>query len=214
MIFRLDENNLSFPDPALAEADGLLAIGGDLSTERLLHAYRNGIFPWFNEDDPLLWFSPHERCVIFPDRINISKSMQNELRKERFRLTENQAFEEVIAACATVPRTGQQGTWINSAMQEAYTRLHRQGVAQSIEVWMDGELAGGLYGLKMGTVFCGESMFSKAANASKAALIYLARKEGLTLIDCQLPNSHLMRMGAEMISREAYMALLTGGSIQ
>lgn len=205
MIFKLLDDSLIFPNPALAEEDGLLAIGGDLSSERLILAYKSGIFPWFSEGDPILWYSPHERCVIFPDRIKVSKSMQRIMKSGEFKITENQDFAEVIYNCAKSPRIGQDGTWITSEMQEAYIRLNVKGIAKSIEVWKEGELVGGLYGLLIGKVFCGESMFSKASNASKQALIYLAQKSGLQLIDCQLPNEHLMSMGAEMISRKEYM---------
>ena len=207
MIFKLDDS-IAFPNPVLAEADGLLAIGGDLSSERLLLAYHHGIFPWFSEDDPILWYSPHERCVIFPNRIKQSKSMKKLIKAGVFRITENQAFEEVIHHCAMISRMGQEGTWITTEMQNAYTALHKKGVANSIEVWKDHELVGGLYGISVGAVFCGESMFSKVSNASKMALIYLAQKQGLQLIDCQLPNDHLMSMGAEMISREEYIKIL------
>ena len=208
MIFKLLDDSILFPDPKLAEDDGLLAIGGDLSPERLLLAYQSGIFPWFSEGDPILWYSPHERCVIFPERINISKSMQKVMKNGRFIITENQAFAEVVYHCATARRNGQDGTWITYEMQEAYIALNAKDIARSIEIWKDNELVGGLYGVVIGDVFCGESMFSKASNASKLALIYLARKGEFTLIDCQLPNEHLMSMGAVMISREQYMSVL------
>ncbi len=206
MIFKLLDDSLIFPNPALAEADGLLAIGGDLSPERLLLAYQSGIFPWFSEGDPILWFSPHERCVIFPHRMKVSKSMQRVIKNEAFSVTENQAFASVINNCAKAPRIGQEGTWITSEMQEAYIALNEKGIAKSIEVWHGSELVGGLYGVEMGTVFCGESMFSKVSNASKLALIYLGQKPGIQLIDCQLPNDHLMSMGAEMIDRKEYQS--------
>lgn len=205
MIFKLLDDSLIFPNPALAEADGLLAIGGDLSTARLEVAYKNGIFPWFSEGDPILWYSPHQRCVIFPERIKVSKSMKKIIKSGDFNLTENQAFADVIYNCANAPRIGQDGTWITNEMQEAYIKLNEIGVAKSIEVWQEDELVGGLYGVDLGSVFCGESMFSKVSNASKMALIYLAQQPSINLIDCQLPNDHLMSMGAEMISREEYM---------
>lgn len=208
MIFKLLDDYLVFPDPALAEEDGLLAIGGDLSKERLLLAYQSGIFPWFSEGDPILWYSPHQRCVIFPDLIKVSKSMKKVMKSEDFKITENQAFADVIFNCAETPRTDQDGTWITTEMKEAYIDLHVKGLAKSIEVWKENELVGGLYGVVIGNVFCGESMFSKVSNASKTALFYLAQKPGLQLIDCQLPNEHLMRMGAEMISRDEYMKFL------
>jgi leucyl/phenylalanyl-tRNA--protein transferase len=208
MIFKLLDDSLIFPNPALAEEDGLLAIGGDLSAERLQLAYQSGIFPWFSEGDPILWYSPHERCVIFPDRIKVSKSMRGVIKSEVFKITENQAFADVIYNCATSPRIGQDGTWITSEMQAAYIGLNKRNIAKSIEVWKGTELVGGLYGILIGNVFCGESMFSAVSNASKIALIYLAQKPSLRLIDCQLPNEHLMSMGAEMISREEYIKFL------
>ena len=208
MVFKLLDDEIIFPDVALAEPDGLLAVGGDLSLERLVLAYRSGIFPWYSEGDPILWYAPHERCVIYPDRIKISKSMFVSLKKQIFNVTENQAFEQVITHCATTPRFGQDGTWITTEMQNAYINLHKNGIAHSIEVWQNEKLIGGLYGIKIGNVFCGESMFSLASNASKTALIFLAKNFGLELIDCQLPNDHLMSLGAEMISMQAYLEVL------
>lgn len=208
MIFQLLKDEIGFPDTALAEPDGLLAFGGDLSIERLTLAYQSGIFPWFSEGDPILWFSPHERCVIYPDEIMISKSMRKILNTGVFNVTVNKAFENVIANCATISREGQDGTWITDDMQKAYVKMHQQGLAHSVEVWQGEELVGGLYGVKMGAVFCGESMFSKVSNASKVALIYLAKNMELKMIDCQMPNDHLMSLGAVMISREAYMQVL------
>ncbi|PWS31061.1 leucyl/phenylalanyl-tRNA--protein transferase [Pedobacter paludis] len=207
MFFQLVDDDLSFPNPALAEEDGLLAIGGDLSLERLLLAYSNGIFPWFSEGDPILWYSPHQRCVIYPERINVSKSMKKILKDRTFEVTINTAFEAVIKNCADTPRIGQEGTWITDEMQNAYINLHKKGFAHSIEVWLDKKLVGGLYGIKINRVFCGESMFSHVSNASKTALIFLAETD-IDLIDCQLPNDHLMSMGAEMIDRDLYSAIL------
>lgn len=208
MVFRLLDDEIIFPDVALAEPDGLLAIGGDLSLERLVLAYRNGIFPWYSEDDPILWYAPHERCVIYPDKIKVSKSMLKVLNNGYFKLTVNQAFEQVIEDCATTPRFGQDGTWITNEMQEAYINLHKNGIAHSVEVWQDEKLVGGLYGIKIGNVFCGESMFSLVSNASKTALIFLAKNFELDLIDCQLPNDHLMSLGAEMMSMKEYLEIL------
>jgi leucyl/phenylalanyl-tRNA--protein transferase len=208
MFFSLPKDELIFPDPALANEDGLLAIGGDLSPERLLLAYGMGIFPWFSEEDPILWYAPHERCVIFPDQIKVSKSMRKILQSHTFEFTVNKSFIEVIKQCAEVVRHGQGGTWITDEMQEAYIKLHHLGHAQSIEVWQNGTLVGGLYGLKINHVFCGESMFSLVSNASKAALIYLAKHLDFQLIDCQLPNDHLMSLGAEMISSADFLAIL------
>jgi len=207
MIFRLDER-LLFPDPALAEEDGLLAIGGDLSVNRLLLAYQNGIFPWYSEDEPILWFSPHQRCVLYPQQLYISKSMLRVVRSGTFTLTLNKSFDEVIEACSAVFREGQDGTWITGDMKAAYRNLHKEGHAHSVEVWQDGQLVGGLYGVQVGSVFCGESMFSKVSNTSKTALIWLCQTGKYDLIDCQVHTKHLASMGAKMISREEYMAAL------
>ncbi len=209
MIFRLGKR-LLFPDPALAEPDGLLAIGGDLSAERLLLAYNNGIFPWYSDGSPILWYSPHERFVLYPDELKVSKSMRQVLRSGKFSVTVNQCFELVISACSIVPREGQDGTWITAAMKNAYIQLYRQGYAHSIEVWEQDVLVGGLYGVQVGKVFCGESMFAKAANASKTALIYLCQSGLYSLIDCQVHTGHLESMGAKMISRKEYLNVLNG----
>jgi leucyl/phenylalanyl-tRNA--protein transferase len=208
MIFRLDDR-LLFPDPALAEEDGLLAIGGDLSTERLLLAYQSGIFPWYSDDTPILWYSPHERFVLFPDELKISKSMRQVLKSGKFRVTTNQCFEKVIEACSLVERAGQDGTWITEEMKAAYVLLHNKGYAHSIEVWHKENLVGGLYGVKVGNVFCGESMFSLVSNASKMALIHLCNS-GYKLIDCQVYTGHLASMGARMIPRVDYMRFVNG----
>nr|WP_294942196.1 leucyl/phenylalanyl-tRNA--protein transferase [uncultured Mucilaginibacter sp.] len=207
MIFRLDERIL-FPEPALAEEDGLLAIGGDLSTQRLLLAYANGIFPWYSAGEPILWYSPHQRFVLMPARLNISKSMRKVLRSGAFTVTTNQSFNDVVAACSTVTREGQDGTWITEEMKDAYAELHRKGHAHSVEVWQDGRLVGGLYGVKVGRVFCGESMFSLVSNASKTALIWVCNTGEYELIDCQVHTNHLESMGAMMISREEYIGIL------
>ncbi len=208
MVFRLPEDEIVFPNPALADPDGLLAVGGDLSIERLLLAYHNGIFPWFSDDDPICWYSPHERCVIYPAEVKVSKSMGKVLKSGTFVITFNRAFSEVIINCAKVGRKDQPGTWITKEMQDAYIRLHEHGYAKSVEVWKDNVLVGGLYGVEIGDVFCGESMFSLVSNASKAALILLCQSNKFKLIDCQLPNDHLMSLGAEMISREKYSEFL------
>ncbi|MDN3587453.1 leucyl/phenylalanyl-tRNA--protein transferase [Pedobacter aquatilis] len=207
MFFQLLDNDCNFPNPALAEEDGLLAVGGDLSLERLLIAYSNGIFPWFSEGDPILWYSPHQRCVIYPEKITVSKSMLKVFRDKTFEITLNKAFDEVIKNCALTPRIGQDGTWITNEMQAAYIDLHQKGFAHSVEVWQSGKLVGGLYGVKINRVFCGESMFSHVSNASKAALIFLSKTD-INLIDCQLPTDHLMSLGAEMIEREIYLEAL------
>ena len=207
MIFQLTKE-LVFPQPSLAEPDGLLALGGDLSRERLLLAYENGIFPWFSEGDPICWFAPHERCVIYPDRVKVSKSMRKILADGIFTVTMDHAFTDVIANCAQTPRKGQDGTWITTEMQNAYISLYESGWAHSVEVWYDGKLVGGLYGLEINGVFCGESMFSLMSNASKTALIWLCRNPAYRLIDCQLPNDHLLSLGAEMISQDDYLSIL------
>ena len=210
MVFGLDEVYLAFPDPALADPDGLLAIGGDLSAERLRNAYESGIFPWFSEGDPILWFAPHERCVIFPEKVKVSKSMRKLLQSGVFHITWDQAFEQVIRNCADVDRTkqGQDGTWITDDMQQAYMNLHTLGLAHSVEVWQGDTLVGGLYGVVTNKVFCGESMFSLVSNASKAALITLCQSGKFKLIDCQLPNPHLMSLGAELIPSKDYLWIL------
>jgi leucyl/phenylalanyl-tRNA--protein transferase len=207
MIFRLDKR-IVFPDPSLAEEDGLLAVGGDLSSNRLLLAYQNGIFPWYSDDTPILWYSPHERFVLFPNELKISKSMRQVFRSGRFRVTYNQSFEDVIDACSSVYRKGQGGTWITADMKNAYIRLHHEGHAHSVEVWENEELVGGLYGVRVGKVFCGESMFSKVSNASKVALISLSNTGNYKLIDCQVYTEHLESMGARMISRGEYLRIL------
>lgn len=208
MVFRLLQNELIFPDPALADPDGLLAVGGDLSLERLILAYQNGIFPWFSEGDPICWFSPSERCVIFPAQVKVSKSMKKVIRDGTFSIKTNTAFAEVIKHCASVYREGQDGTWITNDMQKAYLRLHEAGVAHSIEVWQNNELVGGLYGIKVNQVFCGESMFSLVSNASKVALIWLCQQPEFKLIDCQVPNDHLFSLGAQLIPRADYLQYL------
>ncbi|MBE7176193.1 MAG: leucyl/phenylalanyl-tRNA--protein transferase [Mucilaginibacter polytrichastri] len=204
MIFRLTDA-LVFPDPALAEDDGLLAIGGDLSSERLELAYCSGIFPWFSEDDLILWYSPDPRFVLYPQEIKVSKSMRKVLSQSLFHYTKNEAFDAVIEACAETERPGQSGTWITEGMKAAYKKLHRKGLAHSYEVWQNGVLSGGFYGVKTGDIFCGESMFSRVPNASKAALIELCRNESYPLIDCQVHTDHLESMGARFISRTAYL---------
>lgn len=207
------DDRLLFPAVDMANSEGLLAVGGDLSPERLLLAYKNGIFPWYNEDSLILWWSPDPRMVLFPEKIKISKSMRSTLNKGKFKVTKNKAFKEVIQHCAKAHRPGQKGTWITKNMTQAYTQLHQKGYAHSYEVWEEDELVGGLYGIDLGHVFCGESMFSKTKDASKCALIHLAREvESLNyaLIDCQLHTAHLERLGAELISRDHYLELLKG----
>jgi len=208
MVFRLPDDEIVFPNPELADEDGFLAVGGDLSIDRLLLAYENGIFPWFSEDDPICWYAPHERCVIYPEHVKVSKSMKKVISSGNFRVTFNEAFEQVILNCAQVGRKDQPGTWITAEMQSAYIALQQQGYASSVEVWHEELLVGGLYGVTMGEVFCGESMFSLESNASKTALISLCQSKAFKLIDCQLPNDHLLSLGAVMISREEYLSYL------
>ena len=207
MIFQLDER-LIFPNPELAEPDGLLAIGGDLSLERLRLAYESGVFPWYSDETPILWYAPHERFVLYPDELIISGSMKRFLRKGLFKVTMDTCFAEVIDACSTVEREGQDGTWITDDMKNAYIKLHREGYARSIEVWQHDKLVGGMYGVPVGNIFCGESMFSKVTNASKTALIHLCQSGLYDLIDCQVYTDHLASMGARMISQKDYMLLL------
>lgn len=209
MVFELDSKKLDFPHPSYAEKDGLLAIGGDLSAERLLLAYSNGIFPWFSDDSPILWYAPHPRFVISPSKIKISKSMASCIRKNTFSITIDQNFDEIIKSCSSITRKDQDGTWITEDMIRAYTALYAMGYAHSVEVWRDGVLVGGLYGVLINGVFCGESMFSKVANASKAALIYLAQEIELQLIDCQFHTPHLESMGGEYLPLSDYLAILT-----
>lgn len=205
MIFELDDLDARFPPAELAEEDGLLAIGGDLTPQRLINAYHNGIFPWYSDDSPILWYSPHKRFVLFPEKIRISKSMRQTLRSGKFRVTYDMAFNEVIKACAAKERKDQDGTWITTAMQDAYILLHEMGTAHSVEVWQDDQLVGGLYGISSGKAFCGESMFSHVSNASKIALIWLCQTGRYELIDCQIYSEHLDKLGAEILSRDLFM---------
>ncbi len=207
MIFRLTKD-LIFPNPTLAEDDGLLAIDGDLSPERLILAYQNGIFPWFNDDSPILWYSPKERFVLFPSEIKISKSMKQLINSNKFKITHNKAFKEVILACAEAKRINQDGTWITKEMQKTYIKLNKLGYAHSIEVWENQDLIGGLYGVLINKVFCGESMFSKKNNTSKLALIWLCENADIELIDCQIQSDHLEKMGAKIIDRELFLDYL------
>lgn len=208
MVFKLDDDRIVFPNPELADPDGLLAIGGDLRAERLILAYQNGIFPWFSEGDPICWYAPIERCVIFPECLMISKSMAKLIKGNAFKVTYDLVFSEVIENCAKISRKDQNGTWITSEMQRAYLKLHELGYAHSVEVWQGDQLVGGLYGVQNNQVFCGESMFSKVSNASKYALIWLCKHKNFKMIDCQLPNDHLMSLGAEMISKDEYLGHL------
>jgi leucyl/phenylalanyl-tRNA--protein transferase len=204
-------DKLVFPPVEMATPEGIIAIGGDLGTERLLLAYRSGIFPWYNQDEPIVWWSPDPRFVLFPDKLRVTKSMQSVLNNGSFRFTINRAFSKVLQNCKTITRQGQEGTWITPAIEQAYTELHELGYAHSAEAWMNGELVGGLYGIRLGNVFFGESMFSKVSNASKFAFInyvHQLQKEKVTLIDCQVYTAHLESLGAKMIERNRFMALL------
>jgi len=202
---------LIFPPVTEADDDGLLAIGGDLSVERLILAYNSGIFPWFNQGEPIIWYSPSQRMVLFPNELKISKSMKQIIRKGTFSITFNQHFKEVISNCKQMYRPGQGGTWITDEMEQAYIELHKKGIAKSVEVWQNNSLVGGLYGIDLGHVFCGESMFSKVSNASKMAFIYMVKKlekENYKLIDCQVYNNHLASLGAREISRDSFINYL------
>ncbi len=211
-LFFLNDR-LYFPPVTEANAEGLLAVGGDLSPERLLLAYQNGIFPWFNEDDLILWWSPDPRMVLYPQKLKVSKSMQKIMNGNQFRLTMDTCFDEVVEQCALLKRKGQEGTWITPKMKEAYTQLHEKGFARSYEVWQDDKLVGGLYGIDLETIFCGESMFSSVSNASKFAFIKLAQeleKKAYQLIDCQVYTRHLESLGAEEIARADFIEILKG----
>jgi leucyl/phenylalanyl-tRNA---protein transferase len=208
-VYRLPEAVL-FPPVDHAAENGLLAVGGDLSPERLLAAYRAGIFPWYGDGDPILWWSPDPRFVLLPDELRVSRSMKQFMRKEVLGITCDRAFREVIAACR-MPRRGQDGTWITEEMREAYNALHDLGFAHSVEVWREGALVGGLYGVSLGRAFFGESMFSAVPNASKAALISLIprlKERGFGLVDCQVETAHLAGLGARLIPRREFCARL------
>ena len=200
---------IEFPDVSEATIDGLLAVGGDLSSERLMRAYSSGIFPWFDDEDPLMWWSPDPRFVLFPEDLKVSKSMKQVLKKKQFKVTENKAFRAVIENCAIAKRDGQNGTWITDAMLEAYIKLHKLGYAKSIEVWQNDDLVGGLYGIELkNKVFCGESMFAKVSNASKVGFITYVQNSHYKLIDCQLHTRHLESLGAKHISRDEFIKFL------
>ena len=204
-------SDLFFPPVEMADKDGLLAIGGDLSTERLLLAYSKGIFPWYNEDEPICWWAPDPRFVLYPAELKVSGSMKTILSNGKYRFTINRAFTEVIQNCKTITRKGQAGTWISPAVQKAYTILHEKGFVYSVEAWMDGKLVGGLYGIRLGNIFFGESMFSVEKNASKFAFINYVqqlKKENVQLIDCQVYTKHLESLGARMIGRGQFTRII------
>ena len=202
-------DKLWFPKVNEANLDGVLAIGGDLTPERLLLAYQNGIFPWFDNEEPILWWSPDPRYVLFPEKLKVSKSMNQILRNNDYRITINEAFNQVIEQCAKIKRDGQVGTWITNSMIEAYTKLNELGYAKSVEVWRDKILVAGLYGIDLGNgIFCGESMFTLESNASKAGFISFIQNSDYKLIDCQVYTNHLESLGAEDISREHFLTYL------
>lgn len=202
---------LYFPPASETSSEGILAIGGDLTPERLLLAYQNGIFPWFNDDEPILWWCPEERMVLFFEDLKISKSMRSIINQKKFKVTFNTAFKEVITNCKKANRKDQEGTWITNDMVNAYCKLNDLGLAKSVEVWQNNELVGGLYGIDLGHVFCGESMFSKVSNASKVAFIHLAKQlehANYRLLDCQVYNDHLASLGCVEIDREDFLSII------
>ena len=212
-VFRLTKD-IIFPNPELSEDDGLLAIGGDLSLERLILAYCNGIFPWYNEGEPILWWCPKPRFILIPEEVNISKSMRKIIKRDDFKVTFNNAFEEVISNCKYTREINDEGTWITQEMKNAYVNLFKNGYAMSVETYKDEKLVGGLYGVKIGKCFFGESMFSKVSNASKIALITLSEKlneEGFIFIDCQMHTKHLESMGGKFVEWDIFKELLSEG---
>ena len=207
-MYLLDDK-LTFPHPSLANEDGILAVGGELNVDRLLLAYRNGIFPWFEEGEVIVWWSPNPRMVLYPDNLRVSKSMRKIIRQKQFTVTFDKAFDEVIENCKTIYRPDQGGTWITSEMKKAYSELHNKGIAHSVEVWEGEELVGGLYGVNVGKVFCGESMFSKKSNTSKLAFITLTQElsnQNYFMVDCQMYTDHLASLGAEEIDRDKFLS--------
>ena len=206
MIWLTD--TIEFPSYRFTSKEGIIALGGDLSEERLIYAYKNGIFPWFSEDDPIVWYCPFQRMIMYPEEIKISKSMQKIINKKEFVITENKSFNEVIYNCKNIDRSDGFGTWITDDMEQAYINLHEKGIAKSIEIWLNDELVGGLYGLEINHIFCGESMFSKVSNASKLAFIHLVNSKKYKLIDCQVYNEHLASLGAREIDRNNFLSIL------
>ena len=198
----------TFPSAETASLEGVVAIGGDLDPNRILNAYKKGIFPWFENDNNLVWWSPDPRMVLFPKKIKISKSTKKIINQDYFKVTYNQSFNEVVECCSKVKRFGQNGTWITEGLKKAYNQLHEMGFAYSVEVWKDYELVGGLYGIDLGDIFCGESMFTKVSNASKIAFIHLVQSNLYKLIDCQVYNDHLKTLGAKEIMRDKFLTLL------
>ena len=210
-MVRLGDDHV-FPSPRSANRHGVVASGGDLHPNRIIEAYKNGIFPWFESDDNLMWWSPDPRMILYPNKIKISKSLNSFIKKNPLKITFNKDFEEVIESCSNIKRLGQKGTWITKGLKESFIKLHEKGLAISVEVWENSQIVGGLYGLDLGDIFCGESMFSKSTNSSKVALVYLAKelkKNNYRFIDCQIPTAHLKSMGGEEISRDEFLALMT-----
>ena len=211
-IFRIPRQHV-FPDPSLADPSGLLGVGGDLHTHRLLLAYRSGIFPWYSEYQPFLWWSPDPRLVLYPDELHVSRSLAKRMRRGDYRITADRDFESVILRCARTPRPGQSGTWITRAMIDAYLELHSLGYAHSVEAWDGDDLVGGLYGVAIGRLFSGESMFARSPDASKVALVALVRqldRWGFPMVDCQVHTDHLERFGAREIPRADYLEIISG----
>ncbi|WP_407401682.1 leucyl/phenylalanyl-tRNA--protein transferase [Chryseobacterium sp.] len=210
-MFRLNENEISFPDPLIYEGEeGIIAFGGDLSLERIWFAYQLGIFPWYNPGEEILWWCPNPRFVLFPEDLKVSKSMRKILKNDVFTITENKNFEDVIKNCQEITRRGQDGTWLSDELMTNFIKLHQYGFAKSVEVWKDGELVGGFYGLQIGRVFCGESMFAKVSNASKAGFIHFveSHKDELDVVDCQSHTDHLESLGARSIPKKDFLTIL------
>ena len=204
-------DDYKFPSPQSATNEGVVAVGGDLNPLRILEAYKNGIFPWFNDDDNLMWWSPDPRMILYPEKIKISKSFKSFLKKKEYRVSFNENFEDVIESCSNIKRVNQKGTWITNGLKQSFIELHLMGYAHSVEVWQNGVIIGGLYGLDLGNIFCGESMFSIKSNASKVGLYFLCqelKQNNYRFIDCQVPSQHLRSLGAEEISRDNFLKKL------
>ena len=204
-------DDYKFPPPQSATKEGIVAVGGDLNPLRILEAYKNGIFPWFSDDENLMWWSPDPRMILFPEKIKISKSFKSFLKKNEYRVSFNESFEDVIESCSNIKRVNQKGTWITNGLKQSFIKLHEMGYAHSVEVWQNGVIIGGLYGLDLGNIFCGESMFSVKSNASKVGLYFLCqelKRNNYRFIDCQVPSQHLSSLGAVEISRDNFLKKL------
>ncbi len=204
-------DDYKFPPPQSATKEGIVAVGGDLNPLRILEAYKNGIFPWFSDDENLMWWSPDPRMILFPEKIKISKSFKSFLKKNEYRVSFNENFEDVIESCSNIKRVNQKGTWITNGLKQSFIKLHEMGYAHSVEVWQNGVIIGGLYGLDLGNIFCGESMFSVKSNASKVGLYFLCqelKRNNYRFIDCQVPSQHLSSLGAVEISRDNFLKKL------